>query len=73
MDSVLAVIAVITVAGTGWYWSLRLYPYRPCGSCRGSGRNPGSTSRRFGGCRDCGGSGRKLRFGAAAVERRRSR
>ena len=51
----LVVVAVIS----RWRW-----PIARCRSCRGSGRNAGSNSDRWGICRRCGGSGKRIRVGA---------
>jgi hypothetical protein len=65
----LAVIGLIALAG--WAVSLYLWPFAPCGKCLGSGRNPGSNSKRHGQCRRCKGAGRRIRFGARTVHRGR--
>lgn len=52
-----------------WAVSLYVWPFGPCGKCRGGGRNAGSNSKRFGDCSRCGGSGRRQRFGSAFVHR----
>jgi hypothetical protein len=57
--------------GTGYLVSLRLWPETRCGRCEGSGRNAGSTSKRFGRCRSCAGSGRKPRLGTRIISRGR--
>ena len=65
--SALLIIIVITVAGAGYYIDLRLHPYAPCRRCsdgRGRGRNKWSRSSAWGSCKACGGSGKRLRFGA---------
>ena len=54
-----------------WVISLYLWPYRACGKCHGTGRNPGSNSKRHGQCRRCQGAGRRPRIGAKAVHRGR--
>lgn len=58
----LAVLAV-------WLWHLWWHPFGPCWSCDGTGRNHGSTGKRFGNCRRCGGSGRRSRIGARLLHR----
>ncbi len=60
----MAVLIIAALAcGAGYYVSLRIWPETKCGRCGGSGRNAGSTSKRFGKCGRCAGSGRKPRFG----------
>lgn len=64
-----ALIGVVSLAC--WLVSLRLHPYARCWKCKGTGRNPGSTSKRYGPCGRCGMTGRRLRVGAALVHKRR--
>lgn len=52
-----------------WLVSRLLWPYRPCGKCKGTGRNPGSNDRRHGDCRRCKGARRVRRVGAGFVHR----
>lgn len=70
-DHAMGVLAAVVVIGAGYYVSLLLWPYTACGRCGGSGRNAGSSRRRFGVCKRCGGSGRKERFGVRLVRRGR--
>ena len=49
--------------------SLYVWPWRPCSKCSGTGRNKGSSRKRFGLCARCQGSGRRRRLGAKAVHR----
>jgi hypothetical protein len=49
--------------------SLHSHPFTRCHSCGGTGRNRGSTARRFGTCKRCGGSGRRQRTGSRTVHR----
>jgi hypothetical protein len=60
---------IITAMIAAWIVSLFLWPFGPCGSCRGTGRNAGSTRRRFGECKHCDGSGRRQRRGSKTVHR----
>lgn len=62
-------LAFVLVYAGAYLVSLRFWPYTRCGSCDGSGRNAGSNRDRWGGCRKCGGSGRKERFGVRFVRR----
>jgi DnaJ-class molecular chaperone len=73
VHDLVALVIIAAPLAFACYLSARRHPYRPCRRCGGSGRNPGSTSRRFGNCRYCGGRGRKLRLGAGIIERRRQR
>jgi hypothetical protein len=56
-------LAVTAVLGRQ-VWHAWRHPWGQCWSCRGTGRNRGSTRKRFGVCKRCGGSGRQLRTGA---------
>ena len=61
------ILAGIGVAVVGcWRISLRIHPYARCLWCAGrrQGTNRGSTRKRWGKCRHCGGTGRRLRWGA---------
>lgn len=53
-----------------WLVSLRLWPHTRCSACNGTGRNRGSTSKRYGRCWRCKGAPERLRFGARWVNRR---
>jgi hypothetical protein len=73
---------IIVIGGVCWLVSLYVWPFKPCGACGSSGRNKGSTRRRFGTCRRCGGSRQRQRFGSRfvhhsvlsiAAERRKAR
>jgi hypothetical protein len=60
----IALLVALTYVGSLYFW-----PYRPCGRCKGTGRNKGSNRKRFGQCRRCGGDGRLRRIGAKTVHR----
>jgi DnaJ-class molecular chaperone len=73
---------IVVAAAAAYTVSLYAWPFRPCLRCGGTGRNKGSTRKRFGTCRACGGAGRKQRLGSRFVhhtvlsviaERRRAR
>jgi hypothetical protein len=53
-------------AWCGWYFiACKWWPYGPCLRCIGHpGRNRGSNSRRWGNCKRCGGTGKRVRLGA---------
>jgi len=40
-----------------------VWPYKPCGHCKGSGKRWSPSGTAFGVCRWCKGTGRRLRFG----------
>jgi DnaJ-class molecular chaperone len=65
-----ALILAALICGAGYYVSLRIWPETSCKRCDGSGRNAGSTSKRFGQCKRCAGTGRKQRLGTRMLERR---
>jgi len=61
----LALLGALAVAGTGYWWASKVWPYGPCFRCIGHpGRNRGSNARRWGKCRRCGGTGQRVRWGA---------
>lgn len=64
-----SVILAALVAIGAYAGSLYLWPWRPCMRCGGTGRNHGSSRRRFGTCRRCGGTGRLRRIGAKTIHR----
>jgi DnaJ-class molecular chaperone len=67
---VAVLILAAIVCGAGYYISLKVWPETSCKRCDGSGRNAGSTAKRFGQCRRCDGTGRKPRAGTRMLERR---
>jgi hypothetical protein len=62
-------ILIILLGIAAYAGSLYLWPFRPCMKCGGSGRNKGSSGKRFGECRRCKGSGRRRRLGARIIHR----
>lgn len=68
MGTVLVMAVVVAVS---YYVSLRIWPMRNCSRCQGSGRNVGSTAKRYGRCGKCGGTGRRLRPGARRIDQGR--
>ena len=64
------ITGLVVLAAAGWLGSLYMWPYTRCRWCTGSGRNSGSTGRRYGKCRFCKGQPERLRFGARLVHRR---
>lgn len=49
----------------GYYFSCKWWPYGPCLGCIGHpGRNRGSNARRWGTCKRCKGTGKRIRLGA---------
>jgi DnaJ-class molecular chaperone len=58
---VVIIVAVVVIA---WWVDVRRHPIRRCPSCKGTKRNAGSTSLRWGTCRRCDGKGEVRRRGA---------
>ncbi len=52
-----------------WGVSRYLWPLARCRKCAGSGKNWGSTGKRWGECKRCGGSGRRQRLGSKQIHR----
>lgn len=63
MTAVYVVLAVLIALGW-WYVDLHRHPTRRCPSCKGSGKNAGSTRLRWGECPRCQGRGHVPRLGA---------
>ena len=61
----LAILAAVAI----WLVSLYFHPYGRCRRCGGSGRNAGSSARRFGTCKRCKGNGRRWRAGARTIHK----
>jgi DnaJ-class molecular chaperone len=62
-------ILIALAAGPGYLISLYLWPWKACPRCKGSGRNPGSNTRRHGDCKRCGGTRRVQRIGSRAIHK----
>jgi hypothetical protein len=66
----MAVLILIVLLGiAAWAGSLYLHPFGQCLRCKGTGRNKGSSRRRYGECKRCKGSGRRRRAGARTIHR----
>ncbi len=65
--AVLLLVALIAVLA--WLVSLYAHPFTGCGTCGGTGLNKGSTGKRFGMCKACGGSRRRQRRGSKTLHR----
>jgi hypothetical protein len=61
---------LLTTAGLAGYaaWAY-FHPFRDCPRCRRSGRNRGSTGRRWGNCSRCHGTRQVQTFGARLLHR----
>jgi hypothetical protein len=64
-----AVVLVLAALAVVWLVRAWLWPFAPCRWCKGRKTNRGSTRKRFGNCRRCGGTGHRIRFGARTVHR----
>jgi|SRR5579875_315815 len=62
-------LLVAFIALAAWAASLYFHPFGQCSRCHGSRVNRGSTSKAWGRCRKCLGTGRQQRFGSRAVHR----
>jgi hypothetical protein len=60
-----AIALVVIVAVLALYAERQWHPTRRCPSCDGTGKNWGSTSKKWGICRRCGGRKEIRRFLAA--------
>jgi hypothetical protein len=78
--AVLVLAGAIRAGSAGWFLiglaiaaanvvSMYFWPFAPCWACKGTGRNQGSTRKRYGECRRCKGTGRRQRPGARLVHR----
>jgi hypothetical protein len=61
----LIVLAAVAV------WVVRCYfwPFTSCRRCRGKRTNPGSSRKRWGPCKVCGGTGQRQVLGSKTVHR----
>ena len=52
-------------------WVVRAYfwPFAQCRRCKGAKTNPGSSKKRFGTCKKCGGTGMRQVLGSKQVHR----
>lgn len=57
-----ALILAVIWAGRAWF-----HPFTTCRWCSGSGKNPGSSGRRWGRCKRCKGSGNRQVLGSKQV------
>lgn len=69
MSAVAETVLLVLIGAAAYAGSLYLWPFRPCMRCGGSGRNRGSSRKRFGECKRCQGTGRKRRLGAKTIHR----
>jgi hypothetical protein len=67
--NVIALILIIAAVTVVRCFYLLRYPFGPCRRCQGRGTNKGSTRKRYGVCKACGGTRQRRRFGATAVHR----
>jgi hypothetical protein len=62
-------LLLILLSLAAWGISLYFWPFRPCLRCGGTGLSKGSTGKRFGLCKACGGSRRRQRLGSRTLHR----
>ena len=60
---------LIGIAVTVWIIRAYFWPFTPCRACKGKKTNPGSSRKRFGLCKRCGGSGSRQVLGSKSVHR----
>jgi hypothetical protein len=61
----------LIITGAAAVWTVRAYfwPFTRCWRCKGAKTNPGSSKKRFGTCKRCGGTGMRQVLGSKAVHR----
>jgi hypothetical protein len=64
----LVVLVLLLLAGYGAL--ARIWPYRACRRCTGSGKRRAPGGRTWRSCTRCGATGQRLRFAARAARRR---
>lgn len=70
----LILAAAAVIAAAVYAASLRIHPWKPCRSCKGSGKSRDAMWRTaFGTCKSCGGRGRKPRAGVRVLTPGRAR
>jgi hypothetical protein len=62
-------LGVLAVLAACWLIRAWLWPFGPCRGCKGTGKNIGSTGRRYGTHRRCNETGKRVRLGARTVHR----
>lgn len=60
---------VVTACLTAWMVRAYFWPFAPCRTCKGSKTNKGSTRKRFGKCKRCGGTGSRQVLGSKTVHK----
>ncbi|HEY1321017.1 MAG TPA: hypothetical protein VGF32_12250 [Streptosporangiaceae bacterium] len=70
----LILAAAAALAAVVYATSLRIHPWTPCRTCKGSGKSRDSVWKTaFGTCRACGGRGRHPRLGVRVLQPGRAR
>jgi hypothetical protein len=68
------ILAAAAVLAAAYAVSLRIHPWAPCRSCKGSGKSRDAVWKTaFGTCRACGGRGRRPRAGVRVLQPGRAR
>lgn len=68
MGVITLILVAASVGAVRCVYLLR-YPWGPCRRCQGRKTNKGSSKKRWGMCKTCGGTGQHQRLGARAVHR----
>lgn len=63
------IAAIIAAIAGRWLWHVLFHPFAPCRRCGGTGKNGGSTGRRWGRCWRCAGSGNRQVMGSRLVRK----
>lgn len=67
MNGVLLLAAAALIGLLAWAADVAINPRAKCRACDGSGHHWLSRDKAWGDCKACGGSGKRLRFGAQWV------
>ncbi len=65
----MSIAVILGVLAAVWVIRALFWPYTKCSWCKGTGRNWGSTSKRFGYCWFCKRTGRRQVLGSRALHR----
>lgn len=60
---------LILAAAVIWVARAYFWPFSQCRRCKGAKTNPGSSKKRFGACKKCGGTGMRQVLGSKQVHR----
>jgi hypothetical protein len=60
---------LILIAAAVWVVRAYVWPFAPCRRCKGAKTNTGSSKKRFGLCKRCGGTGSRQVLGSKQLHR----